>query len=84
MPARRRTGPTTILTSWPSFVTSLPHKNLSLADIAKHLHGTGQSTLSEAEIKWSGEAPSILYGYSAGLIELEVNRDSGEVRLLNT
>ena len=65
------------------FVTATPHKNLTLQDIAKHLHNTGQSTLSEAEIKWSGEAPTILYGYSAGMIELEVNKDTGDVRLLN-
>ena len=71
------------LTGSEVFVTAAPHKSLTLADIAKHLHNTGQSSLSEAEIKWSGEAPTILYGYSAGLIELEVNKDSGEVRLLD-
>lgn len=64
-------------------VVTLPDKHVTLADIASHLHSNGQSSLSEAEIKWSGEAPSILYGYSAGMIELEVNKESGEVRLLN-
>ena len=39
--------------------------------------------LKESKIKWSGEAPTILYGYTAGLIELEVNIRTGHVRLLN-
>lgn len=64
-------------------VTGAAHQYVSLADVAKHFQHTGQPSLSEAEIKWSGEAPSILYGYSAGLIEVDVNTDSGEVRLTN-
>jgi len=60
-----------------------PDRTVTLADVARHFADTGQQSLAEAEIKWSGEAPTILYGYSAGLIEVEVNKDTGEVRLAN-
>ena len=39
--------------------------------------------LAESELSWEGEAPTILYGYNAGLVELEVNIETGHVRLLN-
>ncbi len=62
---------------------STPDKSVLFADIAKHFADNGQRSLAEAEIKWSGEAPTILFGYSAGLIEIEVNKETGEVRLGN-
>lgn len=65
------------------FFTSAPEKSVSLTDVAKHFAETGQRSLAEAEIKWSGEAPTILYGYSAGLIEVEVNKETGAIRLSN-
>lgn len=60
-----------------------PEVWVSLKQIADHFEETGQNSLSESEIKWAGEAPTILYGYNTGLIELDVNTDTGEVRLLN-
>ncbi len=66
-----------------AFVTAAPDIRVTLIDIAEHFAQTGESSLSEAEIKWSGEAPTILYGYNAGLIELDVNTETGQVRLLN-
>ncbi|MGI9415347.1 MAG: molybdopterin-dependent oxidoreductase [Hyphomicrobiales bacterium] len=66
-----------------AYVTDTPDICVTLAEIAGHFKQTGQPSLSEAEIKWSGEAPTILYGYNAGLIELDVNTETGQVRLLN-
>ncbi len=60
-----------------------PAVSVSLADLARHLADRGISTLCEASLDWNGEAPTILYGYNAGLIELEVNTQTGQVRLLN-
>jgi aldehyde oxidoreductase len=56
---------------------------VSLLEIAEYFKDKGEKSLSESEIKWSGEAPTILYGYNAGLIELEVNIKTGQVVLLN-
>jgi aldehyde oxidoreductase len=56
---------------------------VSLLEIAEYFKDKGENSLSESEIKWSGEAPTILYGYNAGLIELEVNIKTGQVILLN-
>ena len=56
---------------------------ISFKEIAKHFKNKGEKSLSESKIKWSGEAPTILYGYTAGLIELEVNIKTGQVKLLN-
>ena len=64
-------------------MTENPEVQVALREIAQHFTQTGQSNLAEAELKWSGEAPTILYGYSASLIELDVNTDTGQVRLLN-
>ncbi|MGI9451713.1 MAG: xanthine dehydrogenase family protein molybdopterin-binding subunit, partial [Geminicoccaceae bacterium] len=66
-----------------AFVTDKPDIQVTLKEIAAHFEQTGQSSLSEAEIKWTGEAPTILYGYNAGFIELDVNTETGQVRLLN-
>ncbi len=65
------------------FLAEAPDAFVSLTEIARHFDRTGQSSLSEAEVDWSGEAPTILYGYNAGLIELDVNSETGQVRLLN-
>jgi len=65
------------------FVVGKPDNQVTLAEIAKHFKETGQSSLSESEIKWAGEAPSILYGYNTGIMELDVNTETGQVRLLN-
>lgn len=66
-----------------AFVTEEPDRHVSLAELALHFRQSGRNSLSEAEVKWSGEAPTILYGYNAGLIELDVNTETGQVRLLN-
>lgn len=65
------------------FLAAAPDTGVSLAEIAKHFEETNQSSLSESEIPWSGEAPTILYGYNTGLMELDVNVETGAVRLLN-
>lgn len=64
-------------------VIKTPEQRVSLKQIAQHLSDNNESSLCEAELNWSGEAPTILYGYNASLIELDVNTDSGEVRLVN-
>jgi len=65
------------------FVLEAPENGVTLEEIAQYFIETKQSSLSESEIPWSGEAPTILYGYNTGLIELDVNIDNGAVRLLN-
>ncbi|MDB4249205.1 molybdopterin-dependent oxidoreductase [Amylibacter sp.] len=65
------------------FVTAFPDTAVTLTEIAQHFADNNQSSLSEAEIPWSGEAPTILYGYNTGLMELDVNTETGAVRLLN-
>lgn len=65
------------------FLADTPDIGVTLAEIAQHFTDTNQSSLSESEIPWSGEAPTILYGYNTGLMELDVNTETGEVRLLN-
>lgn len=57
--------------------------SVGFIDIAEHLEATGASSLCESELDWKGEAPNILYGYNAGLIELDVNEETGAVRLKN-
>lgn len=66
-----------------AFLTAKPDIGVTLAEIAQHFTETNQSSLSESEIPWSGEAPTILYGYNTGLMELDVNVETGAVRLLN-
>lgn len=65
------------------FQTTTPDIGVTLEEIAKHFAETNQSSLSESEIVWAGEAPTILYGYNTGLMELDVNTENGDVRLLN-
>jgi CO/xanthine dehydrogenase Mo-binding subunit len=65
-----------------ALVRAAPERHATLAEVARHLAETGRPSLSEAALDWSGEAPTILYGYNAGLVELEVNVETGEVRLL--
>ena len=60
-----------------------PEISVTLAEVARHLAAHGKTNLCEAEIKWSGEAPTILFGYNAGFIELDVNTETGQVRLSN-
>ncbi len=64
-------------------VSHSPEIRVALEDIARHLKQTGQSNLAESALNWNGEAPTILFGYNAGLMELDVNTDTGQVRLLN-
>ena len=64
-------------------LASDPGSAVSFAEVARHFSEHGISTLCEAALEWSGEAPTILYGYNAGLIELDVNTETGQVRLLN-
>ena len=56
---------------------------LLLREVAAFMKAEGLRLRSEGLIEWNGEAPTILYGYNAGLIELAVNDETGEVRLLN-
>ncbi len=65
------------------FLAKTPDVGVTLAEIAQHFTDTKQSSLSESEIPWSGEAPTILYGFNTGLMELDVNTETGAVRLLN-
>ncbi|MCR9140015.1 MAG: molybdopterin-dependent oxidoreductase [Alphaproteobacteria bacterium] len=65
------------------YLAESPDVYVSLKQLADHFEETGQDSLSESKIAWAGEAPTILYGYNTGLIELDVNTDTGEVRLLN-
>jgi CO/xanthine dehydrogenase Mo-binding subunit/aerobic-type carbon monoxide dehydrogenase small subunit (CoxS/CutS family) len=64
-------------------VTKEPEKSVTFVELSTYMQAQGISTLSESQLKWSGEAPSILYGYNAGLMELDVNTETGKVRLLN-
>lgn len=57
--------------------------SVSFAKLSAYLHDQGKSARCEGVIEWDGEAPNILFGYNTGLIELEVNVESGRVRLLN-
>jgi CO/xanthine dehydrogenase Mo-binding subunit len=57
--------------------------SVSFAELSAYLHDQGKSSRCEGVIEWDGEAPNILFGYNTGLIELEVNVESGRVRLLN-
>lgn len=66
-----------------AFLAHDPDRGVRLSEVAGHFRATGRPALAEADLKWSGEAPTILYGYNAGLVELEVNVETGEVRLLN-
>ncbi len=65
------------------FVKDKTENRVTLVEIANYFAETGQSSLSESEIKWAGEAPTILYGYNTGLMELDVNTETGQVKLLN-
>ncbi|HLI11656.1 MAG TPA: molybdopterin cofactor-binding domain-containing protein [Alphaproteobacteria bacterium] len=63
------------------FCASALHRRLSLAQIARHVEERGGPLKCEGHVQWQGEAPNILYGYNAGLVELEVNEQTGQVRL---
>ena len=54
-----------------------------LRDVAAFMKAQGLPMRREGKVEWNGEAPTILYGYNAGLIELAVNERTGEVRLRN-
>ena len=54
---------------------------IDLKDAAALLQDEGLPLLYESEFQWRGEAPTILYGYNAGLVELAVNETTGQVRL---
>ena len=57
--------------------------SLTLRDVAAFMMAEGLPLRGEGRIEWNGEAPTILYGYNAGLVELAVNEETGEVKLLN-
>ena len=65
------------------FARRSPERRLSLAQIVGYLRENNRPLKYEGEIKWNGEAPNILYGYNAGVVELEVNEQTGQVRLLH-
>jgi CO/xanthine dehydrogenase Mo-binding subunit len=61
--------------------STLIDRKLSLTEIAAFMRAGNRPTRYEGELQWRGEAPSILYGYNAGLVELSVNEQTGQVRL---
>ncbi|MEX1305806.1 MAG: molybdopterin cofactor-binding domain-containing protein [Rhodovibrionaceae bacterium] len=66
-----------------AIVAAQPEVGVELAEIGRQFAARGERLLAESELEWVGEAPNILYGYNAGLIELDVNTETGQVRLLN-
>lgn len=64
-------------------LTETPEISVGLAEVAAHMRESGVPLRAEGRLDWRGEAPTILYGYNAGLMELDVNTETGEVRLLN-
>jgi CO/xanthine dehydrogenase Mo-binding subunit/aerobic-type carbon monoxide dehydrogenase small subunit (CoxS/CutS family) len=60
-----------------------PEVSADLAAIAVHMRENNLPLRAEGRLEWRGEMPTILYGYNAGLIELDVNTEDGQVRLLN-
>ncbi len=60
-----------------------PADKLSLARLAAHFGENDIPMKYEASLEWQGESPNILYGYNAGLVELEVNEVTGQVKLLD-
>lgn len=64
------------------FLTGSPgDRKLPLSEISKFLDVEKRPRKCESELQWNGEAPNILYGYNAGLVELAVNEETGQVRL---
>ena len=57
--------------------------HLTYAEIAAWMDENGQDRRCSADLNWNGEAPNILYGYNVGLMELDVNTETGEIRLLH-
>jgi aldehyde oxidoreductase len=64
-------------------LTAKPEIGMCLEEVAQHFKNQGLSNLAEASVEWNGETPTILYGYNAGLVELEVNVETGKVRLMD-
>ena len=60
-----------------------PRDRLLLSRLAAHFGENDIPVKYEASLKWQGESPNILYGYNAGLVELEVNEATGQVKLLD-
>ena len=58
-------------------------RQVSLPEVATYLEAEGRPLRAEGHLDWDGEMPNILYGYNAGIMELDVNEESGQVRLLN-
>lgn len=58
-------------------------RKVSLPEVAAHLKAEGRPLRAEGFLDWDGEMPNILYGYNAGIMELDVNVETGQVRLLN-
>lgn len=64
-------------------IANAPDNSVAFVDLFIYMKAEGLTTLSESQLKWSGEAPNILYGYNTGFMELDVNTETGKVRLLN-
>lgn len=56
---------------------------VTFAEIAAFLDENSLSRRCSGDLDWNGEAPNILYGYNLGLIELDVNTETGQVKLRN-
>ncbi|MFU1478387.1 molybdopterin cofactor-binding domain-containing protein [Roseovarius sp. C7] len=56
---------------------------VTYAEIASYLDENGINRRCRADLDWNGEAPNILYGYNIGLVELDVNTVTGEIKLKN-
>jgi CO/xanthine dehydrogenase Mo-binding subunit len=78
-----------------AFSKGSPGKTLSLDQLAHFLDEKGMSRKHEGNFVWQDyqdadaegsetteKRPNILYGYNAGLAEVEVNVETGEVRVL--
>jgi CO/xanthine dehydrogenase Mo-binding subunit len=63
------------------FSSEAPDRKLPLREIAGLMQAEKRPLKYESELQWRGEAPNILYGYNAGLVELAVNEQTGQVRL---
>lgn len=56
---------------------------VTFSQIAEYLEENGISRRCRGDLNWNGEAPNILYGYNLGLMELDVNTETGDIKLKN-
>ena len=66
-----------------SGIRSTGGASVSFVEVAKYLDSEGISRRCSGDLDWNGEAPNILYGYSLGLMELDVNTQTGDIKIRN-